>query len=224
MTLQPDLFPNIDNAISNAKIQLLMELRSKGVRNHTLLSAIETVPRESFVPQMFLSRAYENCILPIAGGQTMESPYRVAQLCAALCLRDRDIVLDIGTGSGYLAAVLSKLTRRVCTIELHRELRDEAQVRLNSMNYHNITSIVGDGHKGWKESAPFDRIIVTAALQAIPSELLEQLTDDGILVAPVGTIGQQQRLMKVTRDKWNYHTTLLGDYDCDWMSQPQSRN
>jgi len=223
MTLQPDSISISDNTISNAKIQLLMELRLKGIRNHALLGAIETVPRERFVPPMFVSRAYENCALPMAGGQTMESPYRVAQLCAALDVRDRDIILDIGTGSGYLAAILSKFARRVFTMELHRELREEAQERLTSMNHRNITSLVGDGHKGWKESAPFDRIVVTSALQAIPCELLEQLTDDGILIAPVGVIGQLPRLMKVTRDKWNYHTIILGEYGCDWMSQPQPR-
>ena len=223
MTLQPDFFSTGDNAVSNAKIQLLMELRTKGIRNHTLLSAIETVPRERFVSRMFEARAYENCSLPIAGGQTMESPYRVAQLCEALNVRDRDIILDIGTGSGYLAAVLSKLSRRVFTLELHRELREEAQMRFSSMNYRNVTSLVGDGHKGWKESAPFDRIIVGAAVQAIPSEWLEQLTDDGILIAPVGKLGQSPRLLKITRDMWNYHTTILGEYECDWMNQPQPR-
>ena len=145
MMPQPDLFSPVDDKIASAKIQLLMELRTKGIRNHNLLSAIETVPRERFVPRMFEARAYENSALPIAGGQTMESPYMVARLIDALEVRPRDIVLDIGTGSGYLAAILSKLCRRVFTLELHRELREEAQARLYTMNYRTITSLVG----GW---------------------------------------------------------------------------
>jgi protein-L-isoaspartate(D-aspartate) O-methyltransferase len=217
MTPQPDLFSPSDDATARAKIQLLMQLRAKGVRHHALLSSFETVPRERFVARMFEARAYENISLPIAAGQTMESPYAIARLIESLEVRPRDMVLDIGTGSGYLAAILSTLVRRVFTLELHHELRAEAQARFHAMEYGNITSLLGDGHKGWKESAPFDRIIVTAAMNAIPSELLEQLTDDGILIAPVGTIGQTQRLLKITRDKWNYHTTQLGEGVYDWM-------
>ncbi len=223
MMPQPDLFSPKDDSIASAKIQLLMELRTKGIRNHSLLGAIETVARERFAPRMFEARAYENSFLPIAAGQMMESPYMIARLIDALDVRPRDIVLDIGTGSGYLAAILSRLARRVFTLEWHRELREEAQLRFHDMNYRTVTSLVGDGHKGWRESAPFDRIIVTSALQAIPSELLKQLTDDGILIAPVGTIGQPQRLLKVTRERWNYHTAVLGECTCDWMMHPHSR-
>jgi protein-L-isoaspartate(D-aspartate) O-methyltransferase len=221
---QPDLFNPSDDVLASAKIQLLMELRSKGIRTHTILSAIETVPRECFLPRMFAARAYENTALPISGGQTIESPYRVAHLLEALELRERDSVLDIGTGSGYMAAVLSKLAHRIFTIEQHRELREEAQARFQALELRGIASLVGDGYKGWKESAPFDRILVTAAMKAVPSELLEQLTDDGILIAPVGQAGQPMRMLKITRDKWNYHTKTLFEGEFDMMISPALRS
>jgi protein-L-isoaspartate(D-aspartate) O-methyltransferase len=216
---QPDLFAPADDAIANAKIQLLMQLRSLGIRNHAVLSAIETVPRERFVARMFETRAYENTTLPIAGGQTLESPYFLAKVLEALNIRTRDMVLDVGTGSGYVAAVLSKLARRVFTLEHHRELREEAQARLHTLHYRNVVSLVGDGHKGWKDSAPYDRIFVSSALRAVPSELLEQLTDNGILIAPVGQAGQPIRLLKIIRDNWHYTTEMLGEGEFDMMTQ-----
>jgi protein-L-isoaspartate(D-aspartate) O-methyltransferase len=216
---QPDLFSPADNDIANAKIQLLMLLRSKGIRNHAILNAIETVPRERFVARMFETRAYENVALPIAAGQTLESPYFIANILEYLNIRTRDIVLDVGTGSGYLAATLSKLARRVFTLEHHRELRDEAQARLHTLHYRNVISLVGDGHKGWKESAPYDRIFVSSAMRAVPSELLDQLTDNGILIAPIGEVGQPIRLLKITRDNWNYTTETLGEGEFDFMTQ-----
>jgi protein-L-isoaspartate(D-aspartate) O-methyltransferase len=218
MTPQPDLFSADNDATANAKIQLLMQLRSLGIRNHAVLSALETVPRERFVGRMFEARAYENVTLPIAGGQTLESPYFLAKVLGAFNIRSRDMVLDVGTGSGYVAAVLSKLARRVFTLEHHRELRDEAQARLHTLHYRNVVSLVGDGHKGWKESAPYDRIYVSAAMRAVPTELLDQLTDNGILIAPVGQVGQPIRLLKITRDNWNYHTETLGEGEFDFMT------
>jgi protein-L-isoaspartate(D-aspartate) O-methyltransferase len=224
MMPQPDLFSPADDHVASAKIQLLMALRNKGIRTHNILSAIETIPREKFVPRMFETRAYENIALPISAGQTIESPYVIARMMEALEVRERDIVLDVGTGSGYVAAILSKLARRVFTIEQHRELREEAQARFQALDYRTITSLVGDGHRGWKDSAPFDRILVTGAVKAVPSELLEQLTDDGILIAPVGQIGHPQKMLKISRDKWNFHTKILFEGEFDTLIVPAPRH
>lgn len=167
------------------KIELIMSLRRQGIRDKRVLSAIERIPRETFVAGTFRKQAYEDHALPIECGQTISQPYIVAYMTEQLKVTDRMKVLEIGTGSGYQAAVLAKLCRRVYTIERYRTLLKDAERRFEELHLHNITANVGDGTKGWPEQAPFDRIIVTAAAPTVPQTLVDQLKVGGILVAPI---------------------------------------
>lgn len=166
-------------------IQLVMALRTAGVSDKDVLAAIERTPREMFVPEGFADQAFENRPLPIDCGQTISQPFVVAAMTQALELDDRCKVLEIGTGSGYQAAVLSRLSRRVYTVERYRTLAKEAMARFEALRLSNIVPRIGDGSVGWPEQAPFDRIIVTAAAAERPDGLLEQLKPGGICVAPV---------------------------------------
>lgn len=183
----------------NHKIRLVMELRSSGVTDTRVLSAIERIPREEFTPPSFKDRAYENTALPIGHGQTLSQPTVVGLMSQALEVGPRMKVLEIGTGSGYQGAILSLLCRRVYTIERHRPLLDEAEARFKRLRLHNITSRCGDGWLGWPEQAPFDRIIVTAAPPSIPETLIDQLAPDGIMVLPVGSEKRSQRLVRIRK-------------------------
>jgi protein-L-isoaspartate(D-aspartate) O-methyltransferase len=178
-------------------IRLLMELRRQGISDTRTLSAIERVPRDRFVADPFLDQAYENRALPIACGQTVSQPLIVGMMTQALEVTDRMKVLEVGTGSGYQAAVLAQLCRRVYTIERHKSLLVAAEARFRSLRIHNITSKVGDGARGWPEQAPFERIIVTAAAHDIPPLLVEQLQVGGIMVLPLGDT--EQDLVRVVR-------------------------
>lgn len=171
---------------SSRKIRLIMELRRAGISDTAVLSAIERIPREKFVPETFEDRAYEDSALPIACGQTISQPYVVAYMSEALEPGERMTVLEIGTGSGYQAAVLSQIFRRVYTMERHRSLLQHAEKVFADLDITNITARYGDGYKGWPEAAPFDRIIVTAAAPEVPPALLEQLADGGVMIIPVG--------------------------------------
>ena len=182
------------------RIRLIMELRKLGITNSDVLRAIEQVPREIFVPQTFQDQAYENTALPIGHGQTISQPAIVAYMTQELRLEPRMKVLEIGTGSGYQAAVLSRLCRRLYSIERHGALLNIAEERLRLIRANNITAIVGDGSKGWPEQAPFNRIIITAAAKgSIPEKLLEQLSMDGIMIAPVGKTDKEQHLYRFSR-------------------------
>ena len=185
--------------IREDKIALIMQLRKQGITDARVLSAIERVPREAFVSKHFQDRAYENNPLPIECGQTISQPYIVAFMCAAAEIEERDRVLEIGTGSGYQAAVLSHLCRRVYTIERHPPLHKIAETRLRDMGYDNVTTLLGDGMKGWEAQAPFDSIILTAAGEEIPDILKNQLKVGGVLVAPVGGINAIQSLRRLRR-------------------------
>ena len=180
------------------KIRLIMDLRRQGISDNGVLSAIERVPREMFVPEAMRAEAYENIPLPISQGQTISQPFIVAYMTQALCLGERNRILEIGTGSGYQAAVLAQLSRRVCTVERYRTLLRQAEGCFEALKLHNITTRLGDGSKGWPELAPFARIIVTAAAPDMPKSLAEQLDDGGIMVVPVGTSGDQV-LYRITR-------------------------
>ena len=180
------------------KIRLIMDLRRQGISNNDVLSAVERVPREMFVPEAMRAEAYENIPLPISQGQTISQPFIVAYMTQALCLGGRNRILEIGTGSGYQAAVLAQLSRRVCTVERYRTLLRQAEACFEALKLHNITTRLGDGGKGWPELAPFARIIVTAAAPAMPQSLAEQLDDGGIMVVPVGKSGEQA-LYRITR-------------------------
>ena len=173
--------------MTNARAtSLLTELRNQGITDERVLAAMDKIPREAFVEETFERSAYENTALAIACGQTISQPYVVAYMTAALELDDKMRVLEIGTGSGYQAAVLSPLCRRVYTVERHRPLLRKAQDRFNALKIDNITTRFGDGFKGWPEQAPFDRIIVTAAVPKVPESLIEQLKIGGKMIVPVG--------------------------------------
>ena len=180
------------------KARLIMALRGMGVGETEVLAAMEQVPREQFVPPALRDHAYENASLPIAMEQTISQPYIVARMTAALQLTGRERVLEIGTGSGYQAAILSFLCRRVYSIERLRPLLVEAESRFRQLKITNVTTKVGDGAKGWPEGAPFDRIILTCAPPSIPVTLLKQLKTGGIMVAPEGR-DRTQNLVVVHR-------------------------
>jgi protein-L-isoaspartate(D-aspartate) O-methyltransferase len=181
----------------NHKIRLVMELRSTGVTDTRVIGAIERIPREDFTPPSFRDQAYENTALPIGHGQTLSQPTVVGLMSQALELGPRMKVLEIGTGSGYQAAILSLLCRRVYTIERHKPLLDEAEARFKKLRLHNITTRLGDGWLGWAEQAPFERIIVTAAPPTVPQTLIDQLAPGGIIVLPVGSEKRSQRLVRI---------------------------
>lgn len=183
------------------RIRLIMDLRNSGVTDTAVLSAMERIPRENFVEESFLDQAWANRALPISCGQTISQPLVVGLMTQALALTDRMRVLEIGTGSGYQAAILSRLCRRLYTIERHRDLLTVAEGRFTAMSLHNITTQAGDGWKGWPRQAPFDRILVTAAAPVVPQELVAQLSDDGgILVLPVGEASSpDQMVVRVTK-------------------------
>ena len=189
----------------NRLIRLIMELRQTGIADTRILSVIERIPRDLFVLPNFADQAYENTALPIEQGQTISQPFVVAFMTGALELGDRHRVLEVGTGSGYQAAILSKLCRRVFTVERYRSLLKVAEQRFRALDMHNIVSRHGDGAKGWPEQAPFDRIIVTAAAEEVPKALLEQLKDDGgIMVIPVGKESQHQDIVRIRRNGDEY--------------------
>ncbi len=192
-------------------IRLIMDLRNQGVTDTKVLSAIEVIPREAFVEEAFLDQAYANQALPINCGQTISQPLIVGLMSQALEIGDRHKVLEVGTGSGYQAAVLSKLARRVYTIERHADLLAQAEQRFAKLNLRNITSMPGDGYKGWPAQAPFDRILVTAAARVVPPELVAQLSDKGgIMVLPVGdTNGLNQEVIRVRKDAKRFHSERL---------------
>jgi protein-L-isoaspartate(D-aspartate) O-methyltransferase len=183
-------------------IGLIMDLRGQGIGDNRVLSAIERTPRDVFVAKPFESSAYENTALPIACGQTISQPYVVAISTQELDVQPNHRVLEIGTGSGYQAAVLAQLCRMVYTIERHKPLLREAEARFNQLKLHNIVTRHGDGFAGWPEQAPFDRILLTAAVPEVPQTLIDQLKPGGILIAPVGGHPGEsfaQDLMKIVR-------------------------
>jgi protein-L-isoaspartate(D-aspartate) O-methyltransferase len=179
--------------------QLVLSLRAQGVTDAKVLHAIEKTPRELFTPDLFKERAFEDSALPIACGQTISQPFIVGLMTQALKVEKRDRVLEIGTGSGYQTAILSKLARLVYTIERYRTLMKEAEGRFKTLGLTNVITRFGDGGKGWAEQAPFDRIMVTAAAPGEPKALLSQLKPTGVLVAPIGK-GPVQSLRRYTGD------------------------
>ena len=190
------------------KARLIMTLRGMGVVEADVLSAMERVPRELFVPTALSQHAYENASLPIALEQTISQPYIVARMTAALQLTGRERVLEIGTGSGYQAAILSFLCRRVYSIERLRPLLVEAENRFRKLRITNVTSKFGDGAKGWPEGAPFDRVILTCAPPEIPATLLNQLKTGGIMVAPEGR-DREQSLVVIRRTEEGFERREL---------------
>ena len=182
------------------RIRLLMSLRRSGITDQKVLGAIERVPRDRFVPDAFLDRAWDDTALPIGLGQTISQPLIVALMTEALQLDDRCKVLEIGTGSGYQTAVLAQLARRVYSIETLKALQDRAAALLEALRIYNITLHHGDGALGWPAQAPFDRIIVTAASGGtVPQPLLDQLGESGVLVCPVRRDSGEQIVVRARR-------------------------
>ncbi len=191
------------------KARLILALRSTGITDTAVLSAIERVPRELFVPETFRDQAYENTALPIGYGQTLSQPLVVASMVEVLELDKRMKLLEVGTGSGYHAAILAQLCRRVYTIERHRRLLAEAESRFAELGLPNITTRAGDGMLGWPEQAPFERISVTAASDTPPAALLDQLAVGGIMLMPVGGRDRTQVLRRFRRTEDGYETDDL---------------
>ena len=180
------------------RLQLAGELGS-GAFDERVLAAVGRVPRHEFVPDPLKPRAYENRPLPIGGGQTISQPFIVALMTDLLRLKPGDRVLEVGTGSGYQAAVLAELVDHVYTIEIDPELGRRAAATLSRLGYSRVMTRVGDGYHGWREHAPFDAVIVTAAPSSIPPPLLAQLKPGGRMVIPVGDVFAVQSLMLVTK-------------------------
>jgi protein-L-isoaspartate(D-aspartate) O-methyltransferase len=193
------------------RIRLLMQLRQSGVGDARVLGAIERIPREQFVPPAFLDQAYEDTALPIGLGQTISQPTVVGLMTQALRLGDRHKVLEIGTGSGYQAAVLAKLCRRLYTIERHKRLLAPAEAHFSALRLHNIVTRWGDGMKGWPEQAPFDRIVVTAAWRGAepPPMLASQLAVEGVMVIPMGDEKRSQRVVRWVRTETGFEQEAL---------------
>ncbi len=186
-------------ALAERKMRFLFALRSRGVTDTRVLTAMEKVDRGLFVRGLFADRAYEDMPLPIACGQTISQPSVVGLMTQALAVNPRDTVLEVGTGSGYQAAILSHLARRVYTVDRYRRLVREAAELFRQLDIANITSLAADGSHGLPDQGPFDRILVTAAAEDPPGPLLAQLKAGGIMVLPVGQSDAVQSLIKVTR-------------------------
>jgi protein-L-isoaspartate(D-aspartate) O-methyltransferase len=178
---------------------LIQDLRGEGIRDERVLAAMAATPREVFVDEDYTREAFADTALPIACGQTISQPFIVAYMTQALDINPAHRVLEIGTGSGYQTAILAKLANEVFSVERHAPLLAQAEARFSELGLRNIRTRHGDGHKGWPELAPFDRILVTAAFREIPPELKNQLAPQGILVAPVGAETFSQRLVKIIR-------------------------
>jgi protein-L-isoaspartate(D-aspartate) O-methyltransferase len=192
------------------QMQFVFALRSHGVTNGDVLKAMEGTNRKVFLEGIFEGRAFDDTPLPIACGQTISQPSMVGLMTQALELNRRCKVLEIGTGSGYQAAILSKLARRVYTVERHRRLARRSKELLLSLGLHNVTVVHGDGSHGLPEQAPFDRILVTAAAEDPPQTLLDQLRPGGIMVLPVGQSDAVQTLIKVVMTEHGPEYTDLG--------------
>lgn len=180
-------------------MNLAKKLSDAGIRNQAVLKAISQTPREMFLDNALAHKAYENTALPIGQGQTISQPYIVARMTELLLSNMPKKVLEVGTGSGYQAAILAQLVPELCTIERIKGLQIQARQRLKRLDLHNVSFKYGDGWQGWSNRSPFDAIMVTAAAATVPEALLSQLVDGGVLVLPVGENTQQ--LMRITRHR-----------------------
>lgn len=180
-------------------MEFLLTLRKRGITDQAVLRAMEEVPRSEFVQPDYANLAYSDHALPIACGQTISQPYVVAYMTEQLGLKREHRILEVGTGSGYQAAVLSRLAREVVSIERFRTLADTARARLRRLGYDNVEVVVGDGFAGVPEKAPYDRIVVTAAAEKLPQALVDQLGEGGVMLLPLGPHEGTQHIVKVTK-------------------------
>jgi protein-L-isoaspartate(D-aspartate) O-methyltransferase len=183
------------------RMEFLLSLRRRGISDQAVLRAIDAVPREKFVLAEFADSAYADQAMPISCGQTISQPYVVAYMTEQLGVTREHRVLEVGTGSGYQAAILSQLAGQVFTVERYRTLAESARKVLAELGYDNVTVIAGDGLKGVPEHAPYDRIIVTAAAETMPQALVDELAVGGVMVLPLGPHGGPQRIVKLTRSE-----------------------
>ncbi len=192
-----------DTKVFDAQRHAMVErqLRARGIHSQIVLEAMDKVHRESFLPEYMREFAYEDSPLPIAEGQTISQPYIVGFMMDALELNGGERILEIGTGSGYAAAVLAEIAEYVVTVERHKALADRARVILKDLHYNNVEVVHGDGSVGYQPEAPYDGILVAAGGPDVPEELKKQLAVGGRLVMPVGASETQQSLMRITRDK-----------------------
>lgn len=181
------------------RMEFQLGLRQRGISDQAVLRAMDEVPREHFVTAELTDSAYADRALPIACGQTISQPYVVAYMTEQLDVEPQHRVLEVGTGSGYQAAILSRLVREVVSVERYRTLADTARERLKTLGYSNVTVIAGDGFAGAPERAPFDRIIVTAAAEEVPDALVAQLGEGGKMVLPLGPRNGTQHIVKLSK-------------------------
>jgi protein-L-isoaspartate(D-aspartate) O-methyltransferase len=181
------------------RMEFQLGLRQRGISDQAVLRAMDEVPREHFVTAELTDSAYADRALPIACGQTISQPYVVAYMTEQLDVEPQHCVLEVGTGSGYQAAILSRLVREVVSVERYRTLADTARERLKTLGYSNVTVIAGDGFAGAPERAPFDRIIVTAAADEVPDALVAQLGEGGKMVLPLGPRNGTQHIVKLSK-------------------------
>ena len=191
--------------------EMILRLRRAGITDRRVVTAIESVPRDLFVPAEMRADAYAERALPIDCGQTISAPVIVGQMTAALDVGDDHRVLEIGTGTGYQTAILARLAKRIYTIERFRTLTAAAESRFRTLRLTNITTLIGDGIKGWPEQAPFDRIIVTASDEAVPQALLRQVRLGGVLIMPVGPAEGVQKLTRFERGEEGFDERVLAD-------------
>jgi protein-L-isoaspartate(D-aspartate) O-methyltransferase len=177
------------------------QIEARGIKNKRVLSVFKEIPRELFISDQYQDSAYGDYPLPIGSGQTISQPYMVALMTEKLSLKETDIVLEVGTGSGYQAAILAKLCRQVYSVERFPLLAEKAKLVLSNLNIGNVEIKTGDGTLGWQEHAPYDAIIVTASAPQIPKPLVDQLKEGGRLVAPVGSLGSQSLVRATKRRK-----------------------
>lgn len=186
------------------------QVKGRGIKDPRVIAAMADVPRHLFVPESLQSQAYKDTALPIGEGQTISQPYMVALMSAALELKGEERVLEIGTGSGYQTAILSKLAERVYSVERIRSLLERARKILDQLQCYNVLTRLFDGSLGWKEEAPFDAILVTAAAESPPPPLLQQLKEGGIMVMPIGS-ARAQRLVRIRRRLKSFIQEDLGE-------------
>lgn len=197
--------------LTAAKRRMLdQHLRSRGITDERVLAAMAQVPREEFVPEPLRRHAYDDCALPVEMEQTISQPYTVAFMAQAACLHEHERVLEIGTGTGYGAAVLAQLAEEVFSIERWPELYETATQRLERLGIFNVRTKLGDGSQGWAEQAPFDAIVVTAAAEQLPAAYFPQLAEGGRIIIPIGALGGGQTMCRFTRRNGELYEESLG--------------